>query len=382
MNRKPKILEIQSLRGLAFLAVVMQHAVAHYAAVPEMQLEDGVMMTILLVLAKFAVPVFVFITGLVLFYNDKDDFNYGDFIKKRFSDIILPYLIWSAIYYVSTYGWNDLWRFLQMGFTGKASYHLWYVVMVMQFYLLFPLWRIAIRWLHAKLMGWRGVAALMLAGVLYIVLMGHVSDLGQWTKLHPIPVITDLFNKYADRNALYYYFYFVMGAAAGLHFEQWKRILERYKFIYWTVFIGLSGYYVYISVGAFQTSQGIKFNFYQVFLLRPLMAVLLMSSILAVYHLAIICTRQSTAHINRLLTWIGMYSYGAYLAHAVTLRLGYIVDRYLLLELSVTARMLIVMGIAAGTSVLLTVMISRIPYGKWIVGIQVRNPRSKQRVEA
>jgi len=372
MNRKPKILEIQSLRGLAFLAVVMQHAVAHYAAVPEMQLEDGVMMAILLVLSKFAVPVFVFITGLVLFYNDKDDFHYGVFIKKRFSDIILPYLIWSAIYYVFTYGWNDLWRFLQMGFTGKASYHLWYVVMIMQFYLLFPLWRYAIRWAHHKLTGWRGMAALLLTAVSYIVLMGQVYDLGQFLQAHPLPVITDLFNKYADRNALYYFLYFVLGAAAGLHIEKWNEIIERYRFIYWTVFLGLYGYYVYISVGAFQTSAGFKYNFYQVFLLRPLMAVFLISSIFAVYHLTMICTRQSQNRFHWLMTRIGMYSYGAYLAHAVTLRLGYRVDHFLLLELPVTVRMLIVMGIAAATSVLLTMILSRIPYGKWIVGIQMR----------
>jgi len=373
--RKPKILEIQSLRGLAFLAVVMQHAIAHYAAVPEMQLEDGVMMAILLVLSKFAVPVFVFITGLVLFYNDKDELHFGVFIKKRLSDIVLPYLIWSAIYYGINHGWYDLWQFVQLAVTGKASYHLWYVVMMMQFYLLFPLWRYVVRWINHKLLGWRGAVVFLLAAMGYIVLMGQVYDIGLVLQEHPIPVLTDLFNKYADRNALYYYLYFMMGAAAGLHIEMWNRIVERYKFIYWPVFIGLYGYYVYISVGAFYTSQGFKYNFYHVFLLRPLMAAFLISAILVVYHIAILCARQPTSRMNRLFTWIGLYSYGAYLAHAITLRLGYKVDQFFLLGLPVTARMLIVMGIAAAASVLLTVIFSRIPYGKWMVGIQVRKRR-------
>ncbi|WP_152392629.1 acyltransferase [Paenibacillus guangzhouensis] len=372
MIRKPKILEIQSLRGLAFLAVVMQHAVAHYAAVPEMQLGDGVMMAILLVLSKFAVPVFVFITGLVLFYNDKDDFHYGVFIKKRLSDILLPYLIWSVIYYGINHGWYDLWQFVQLAFTGKASYHLWYVVMIMQFYLLFPLWRYAVRWITRKLIGWRGVAVLLLAAAAYIVLMGQVYVIGQVLQEHPIPVLTELFNKYADRNALYYYLYFMMGAAAGLHVEVWNRFVLRYRIIYWPVFIALYGYFISVSVGAFHTSQGLKYNFYHVFLLRPLMAVFLISSILVVYHFAILCARQPTSRMNRLFTWIGMYSYGAYLAHAVTLRLGYKVDHFFLLALPVTARMLIVMGIAAAASVLLTAILSRLPYGKWMVGIHVR----------
>ena len=68
---KERIPEIERLRGIAFLAVVLRHSIAHYSVAPGMTTGDGLMMAVLLMATKFAVPVFIFITGMVLFYNDK-----------------------------------------------------------------------------------------------------------------------------------------------------------------------------------------------------------------------------------------------------------------------------------------------------------------------
>ncbi|WP_235439864.1 hypothetical protein [Paenibacillus sp. DMB20] len=65
--RKERIPEIERLRGLAFLAVVLQHSIAHYSVEEGMGLADGVGMAAMLLAVKFAVPAFIFITGLVLF---------------------------------------------------------------------------------------------------------------------------------------------------------------------------------------------------------------------------------------------------------------------------------------------------------------------------
>ncbi|WKL01241.1 acyltransferase [Paenibacillus amylolyticus] len=114
MPRKERITEIESLRGIAFGAVVLQHSIAHYSLVPETRLEDGVLLAILLMLSKFAVPLFIFITGMVLFYNTGDKLHYGQFMRKRVNDVIVPYLIWSLIYFTlaprgwTGFGWNDI----------------------------------------------------------------------------------------------------------------------------------------------------------------------------------------------------------------------------------------------------------------------------------
>src|SRR4051812_25941231 len=102
--KKQKLDEIEALRAFAFLAVVLQHAIGHYAYGPESRLSDGVLLGVLLLLAKFAVPVFIFITGLVLFYNYSDGVQFGRFVRKRFKDILLPYMPWVILYSIINNG--------------------------------------------------------------------------------------------------------------------------------------------------------------------------------------------------------------------------------------------------------------------------------------
>ena len=138
-SRKPRISEIDILRGAAFLAVVLQHSIAHYFPLPVTGLGDGVLMGLLLIASKFAVPLFVFMTGMSLFYSYDGEVPYLTFMRKRLKDIALPYLPWALLYaaefqhvqLLDSSGWQKLGLML---FTGKASYHLWYIVMVFQLY--------------------------------------------------------------------------------------------------------------------------------------------------------------------------------------------------------------------------------------------------------
>ena len=43
VSSKPRLTAIESLRGMSFLAVVLQHSIAHYANVPEVTYIDGVL---------------------------------------------------------------------------------------------------------------------------------------------------------------------------------------------------------------------------------------------------------------------------------------------------------------------------------------------------
>ncbi|GIP27239.1 membrane protein [Paenibacillus sp. J23TS9] len=373
MPKKARIREIELLRGLAFLAVALQHAIAHFSVVEGVKLEDGVIMTLLLMAAKFAVPVFIFITGLVLFYNYDGQINYFSFVRKRFMDILVPYILWSAIYFLVSPAWNvhQLSKWVNMLFTGKNSYHLWYIVMIFQFYLLFPLFRYFMRkctqWFPYK---WRAVA-LTCAGFLCLLLLENLFRISDVMTRVNLPFLTPFLTKYADRNFLYFMIYFILGAAAGMHPDRWKLWLEKGKLMYWTAFIGLFGYYTYITVRSFGSGSeaGLHISFNQLNLLRPLITIFLVCSIFVFYEWSQRRTQQSGPTELDFMNTLGRYSYGAYLVHALMLRQSYKIDEWLFGGWNVTLRMLMTFLICIILSYGLTIAMSYLPFGKWTVGV-------------
>lgn len=380
MPKKARIRELELLRGMAFLAVALQHAIAHYSVVDGVKMEDGVIMTVLLMASKFAVPVFIFITGLVLFYNYDGRINYFTFIRKRFMDILVPYIIWSAVYFLVSHAWDisQAGQWVMMLFTGKNSYHLWYIVMIFQFYLLFPVFRYVMRkfasWLPFK---WRA-AALTVAGLLCLLLLDHLFQIGDVMTRVDLPFLTPFFTKYADRNVLYFLIYFILGAAAGMYPDRWQHWLEKGKKVYWPVFIALFGYFIYVTVQSFGAQDELHITFNKLNLLRPLITVFLVSSIFVCYEWSKRKTEQSGQTGLNVMNMLGKYSYGAYLVHALMLRQGYRIDDWLFGGWNVTLRMLMTFLVCIVLSYGLTIALSYLPFGKWVVGVSSLGQKRRQ----
>ncbi|WP_219835481.1 acyltransferase [Paenibacillus sp. R14(2021)] len=354
--RKNRIEEIEALRGLSFMAVVMQHAAAHYFPMPEARLGDGVMLGIILLAAKFAVPMFVFMTGLVLFYNYDGDIRYGTFVGKRCKDILLPYVPWAVLYAVEFQHLN-LWdaaslsRLGMMIFTGKASYHLWYIVMIFQFYLLFPLLQRMVR--KVSIHSARTAAAIVLAlGVLYLVLMYKGSAIYHASFRIHAAFLRGCFTTYLDRNAIMYFFYFALGAFAGLHLEVWRNWLDKSRYIIWALYAAAIGAMLVKVVDHFKLVPAVRIRFDVLALLRLDMSVLLILSIAAVYIFTLRLVRQGPAYLTRPVSIIGAYSYAAYLAHAYVLRYTERLTDAMLPGGSVTSRSLLACALCVLLSVI------------------------------
>ncbi|WP_046227907.1 acyltransferase [Paenibacillus dauci] len=384
MIQKQRLGEIEILRGMAFAAVVLQHSIAHYSVVPEVTAGDGVRLTLMLLAAKFAVPAFIFITGLVLFYNYDGVISYSSFIRKRFKDIIVPYLLWSLLYagLNGTYArpvieWlPDVTRYW---YTGKSSYHLWYIVMIIPMYLLFPFLRTivrkAVQWTSQRQYALWLLPLILFAGYeLILFLRPWLSELAEaWQ----IPVLTPYFTTYADRNIVYYLYYFFLGALAGLHINSFLGMLQRVKFPVMLLCGLFVLYYTGMVTGGFPADASYGRRFIGLTLLQPLMAIFLTASVLLVYQLALSITRSESSRHRQWWIIISRYSYGGYLAHALMLRITYGVDDWIMAGWDVTVRTLITALITLGLSILLTYLLSRIPYGAWLTGIPYRKvPKS------
>jgi surface polysaccharide O-acyltransferase-like enzyme len=143
---KPQNLEwVSNLRFISLIAVVILHAsavlLAQYGKVP---LNDWLTADVFNAAVRFAVPVFVMITGAL---NLNRDYELSDFLKKRLTRIVTPFLFWSLIYI--GYSWyneeisfdNDSWTNIKLvlhQLKYGSSYHLWYVYMLIGLYLIIP----------------------------------------------------------------------------------------------------------------------------------------------------------------------------------------------------------------------------------------------------
>src|SRR4051812_7155042 len=94
---KPHNLDwINSLRLIALFAVIMLHV----SAIPLGQYGHLPTVTWLTAdfynaLVRFAVPVFVMITGALTLHRE---YEFGPFLKKRLSRVVVPFLFWSLVY--------------------------------------------------------------------------------------------------------------------------------------------------------------------------------------------------------------------------------------------------------------------------------------------
>lgn len=371
--KQPRIEEIQILRGFAFLAVVLQHAIGHYAYLPEAGIADGAMLAILLIAAKFAVPMFIFITGLVLFYNYKDGVHAGSFIRKRCKDIVLPYMLWTIIYEVAFREDGipiglEIKQIMTYWLNGTASYHLWYVVMIIQLYLLFPLIQQFVQRIRLVCTKRQLTVGLVLLTIGYVWLTGLQSVISDAVLTWNLPVLTPLFSEYADRNAIYFIIYFVMGAVAGLNMLRWRQLLLEWKTLWMSLYVLCACILFYKILAHFQVNGKFIIQYNDTTLVQPFMAVFLMLSVVAMYIVAIAFYEQANPLFKRMFNFLGHYSYGAYLAHALMLTAAtFVTDRYLP-GWNVSLRTMVSFVLCALLSVVIAQLLSKFKLGRLLTG--------------
>ncbi|KMT21180.1 acyltransferase [Clostridium cylindrosporum] len=321
---KKRIYEVDILRGIAFLAVVLQHSLAGFIYDSNLKVYESITSSLLLNIIRFAVPLFVVMTGFSLYYSDKGN-GYLEFIKKRFNQIILPYLLWTVVYDLFMFLitgmkvkglYDTLIEYLKYVFTGTASYHLWYMVMIIQFYLIYPIFKklinknntkkintlvlVAFFVIHVGLLYWYN----FYSGGLYESLTGLLKDV----------------LAYRDRLFIMWMFYFVIGAYFAIYFDDIRCLLWKIRYITTALFI-FSLTYVMMNMvesGSFNQSGGYTINHFLGSPLNTLMFPLLFFSILILYPLAEYVLKKHEGLGGRLIK-VGKYSFGAYLVHPLVL---------------------------------------------------------------
>ncbi|MGH3771843.1 MAG: acyltransferase [Pseudonocardiaceae bacterium] len=206
---------VDLVRVLTFASVIAVHTVATINP-PESIPAGGATM-----LLHFTREAFFALTAFVLVHRHRDGLRVTPFWRYRFLLAGVPYVFWSVIYTGLALTTAPLQpsetlmgALTQLGhnlLTGTAWYHLYFLVVTMQFYLLFPLFRRLLRAAE----GWRG-------GHYWLVGISALLQVSIDTGLHvghPSGTAAELVG-YAGSFVGSYVFYLVLGGIAALHAEK------------------------------------------------------------------------------------------------------------------------------------------------------------------
>lgn len=267
--KRPYLPELDIVRAFGIMAVVMIHATSSIVVRYDHHSTLYPLYVFLNIFSKFAVPVFIFLSGFVLFYNYFDKpftaKTIGSFYKKRMGKIIIPFLFFSFFYFGATrlvqFGFTDVqtfigyfasWNFLEKLLIGKTYTHLYFVVIIIQFYVLAPFMLYAVKRFPAlgKHMVWIGLVT-------------------QWLFIYKLANMFDLINR--GSYAFTYMFYFAAGAFIGIYYMKlvdWIKVTKQNAsprkitawIVLWTSFITTSltevyMYYRFYMDGKFMISS-------------------------------------------------------------------------------------------------------------------------------
>ena len=308
MSRKN---EISILNVLFCMLVIFIHCTGGgVSLLPYNNLMRAVLF-ILWKLSSFVVQGFIFLSAMKHFMKENTK-SYGAFVLDKIKRIFLPYVFWCVVYYFSYIAikvipeYNTS-RFINGIFIGDICGHFYYIIAIMQFYLLFPLWKKIIR---------KDNMILVLPLSIFI---SAVCTMG-------LPSIVKTFFPncdiiYNDRIFTTYFVYWVMGCYAGMYYEEFKKLLLNNKpviTITWVIVAFLASYLPYAA-----DLYGYSFSFLTV--LHMMYSIV---AILFTYMLALFIKDTKFAN-SAVLRSVDRSSYGIYLCHCLILSL---VDVYIVLE--------------------------------------------------
>ncbi len=222
-----RVRAVEFIRGVAMLGVVGIHTGAYSLAGPDVNVH---LFALLEIFTRFSVPIFFFVSAFGLFrqYRPGERLNYGAFYRRRALTVLVPYLVWSLLYmwqYAATTGEAHIWEppyIYEFLLFGLASYQLYFLVILVWFYALMPLWRAAVPAVAARPLPWLG--ALLAAQVAF----------NYWS-CHVLPFrAEDYYADLALKHRLsywvgHYVFVFVLGAVCAVRFEDFRAFAAAHR---------------------------------------------------------------------------------------------------------------------------------------------------------
>ena len=363
--QKPRvhIYEIDLIRAITVFSVVAIHTLA-YTNTLITDKAGFLWINIFGHVMHFNRDMFVFVTGLVLtFVYFNKPFSLKKFWLKRFSLVLIPYILWSIFYVIYNNPNLSLLQYVQRSawdiLTGDASFQLYYILLTLQFYAVFPLFLVLLR--KVARYPWK---TLTISFILQMVLLYFDFHYLQFN-FFQAPQWQQMLVKFQDRIFLLYQFFFVLGAFAAVYLNRVQQVFVSHGKIFFSVFIASIVLYVmYTYLQLFSWGEPLL---YGTSALQPSVFLYSIPFIIYIAYLAVAWERKRPGY--KLVKVISETSFGVYFVHVFALSL----ISSLLLPLvptfvPVLVKIILVLLLAFSVSVFFCWVLLKIPFLSWTIG--------------
>ena len=267
---------VQFFRALAIIAVVMIHTTPL-----------GYWQVFCRPFLNFAVAMFLFLSG---YLTKIDNDHWGSFYKRRIVRVIIPYIIWTVLYTLYS---RKIGRLPENLLTAKATAHMYYIFVYVQFVLLTPLLgKLATS--KYRFLGWFVAPVSLIVFRYYWLLTGHTLN-------NTVSLL------WGDACLGWFTFYY-LGLTLGNH------IIERHYSIKVLVLLYLISVVLQMAEGYGWLMLGEKNCGTQM----KLTAILTSTLFLLIAYTALRSSRFDIK--SKILIMIGDYSFGIYLCHVLVMK--------------------------------------------------------------
>lgn len=225
-SEHPHLYELDLLRAITTLCVIGVHAVALTVFLNQSVWGTQVQNAVVVAL-HYTREMFMFVSAFALIYAYYGKpFQARRFYKKRAIGVLMPYCVWSAVYIMVNHPDLPFGQFVTTTLiailNGSASFQLYFILLSLEFYLLFPLFM-----KFMKLVAHHPWKTLVISFLLEVVMMyldfqylqrGTLNSSGFWRFV----------NQYQASFFLTYQFYWILGGLAAIHMQQVRAFLLRH----------------------------------------------------------------------------------------------------------------------------------------------------------
>lgn len=297
-KKKERIKELEILRAIAFIFVLIQHSLG--SAPSDFSLKPSIVIiaSVIFVIAETAVPIFLFLTGVTNAYQYGEKLDLKKYYKNKVKYILIPYFIWSAF---NMYWHNPerLGDYFVNTIAGNASFHLWYMAMFIRLILIMPFIIYVGRFIHNKNIFVR--IATFIGGFIGCYYLSMYQGPIQNTIADAIfGAPTDVEMRIISTSFLFWAFYVFLGVYVGFNYKKIKEYLIKYRYV---LYISLIVFFAYKYQVKFDL---VPYNRTKDILYRSsnIMFWLIVSIKLCEYRV-----------VSKVMSFIAKYSYVGYLIH-------------------------------------------------------------------